>query len=98
MIPIKFETLKPPTLRACTEMAWGDTVLDDAVMSLHRAPPRPQGEMYPAGRRGPQRGKIPEADGGRLAAPDPGLRGRRGGVGAGFEPECGNLVLLVADA
>jgi hypothetical protein len=47
--------------------------------------------MYPAGRRGP-------ADGGGQAAPDPGLRRRRGGVSAGFEPEVGYLVLLVADA
>jgi hypothetical protein len=35
-----------------------------------------RGEMYPAGRRGPWWGKIPQADGGGRAAPDPGLRGR----------------------
>jgi hypothetical protein len=32
-------------------------------------------------------GKIPEADGSVRAAPDPGLRRRRSGVGAGLEPE-----------
>ncbi len=57
-----------------------------------------RGEVYPASRRGPWRGKIPAADGGRQAASDPGLRRRRSGVGAGFEPEGGHLVLLVADA
>ncbi len=57
-----------------------------------------RGEMYPAGCRGPRRGKIPEAGGGGRAAPDPGLRWRRSGVSAGFEPEGGHLVLLVADA
>ena len=54
--------------------------------------------MYPACRRGPWRGKIPEADGGGRAAPDPGLRRWRGRVGAGFEPEGGHLVFLVDDA
>jgi hypothetical protein len=53
--------------------------------------------MYPAGRRGPWQ-KILEADGGGRAAPDPGLCRWRGRVGAGFEPEGGHLVLLVADA
>jgi hypothetical protein len=43
-------------------------------------------------------GKILEADGGGRAAPDPGLHGRRCGVGAGLESEGGHLVLLVADA
>ncbi len=43
------------------------------------------------------RGKIPQADGGRRAAPDPGLRRWHSGVGAGFEPEGGHLVLIVAD-
>jgi hypothetical protein len=33
----------------------------------------------------------------RRAAPDPGLHRRRSGVGAGFEPEGGHLVLLVTD-
>jgi hypothetical protein len=55
------------------------------------------GEVYMAGRRGPWRGKIPEADGGRRAAPDPELHRRRCKVGAGFEFEGGHLVLLVAD-
>jgi hypothetical protein len=50
------------------------------------------------GRRGPWWGKIPEADGGGRAAPDPGLRRRRCGVGAELESEGGHLVLLVADA
>ncbi len=54
--------------------------------------------MYPAGRHGPWRRKIPEADGGGQAAPDPGLRRWRGRIGAGFEPEGGHLVLLVANA
>ncbi len=53
--------------------------------------------MYPAGRCGPWREKIPEADGGGQAAPDPGLRRRCSGVGAGFEPEDGHLVLLFTD-
>ena len=39
------------------------------------------GEVYPAGRRGPWWGKIPEEDGGGRAAPDPGLRRRRCRVG-----------------
>ncbi len=56
------------------------------------------GEMYPAGRCGPRRGKIPEADRGERAAPDPWLRWQRSGVGAGFEPEAGHLVLLVTNA
>jgi hypothetical protein len=56
------------------------------------------GEVYPAGRRGPWWGKIPEADGDGRAAPDPGLRRRCCGVGAGLESEGGHLVLLVADA
>ncbi len=56
------------------------------------------GEMYPAGRRGAWWGKIPKADDGGWAAPDPGLRRRRGGVSAGFESEGGHLVLLVANA
>jgi hypothetical protein len=55
------------------------------------------GRMYPAGRCGSWREKISKADGGGRADPDPGLRGRRGGVGEGFEPEGGHLVLLVAD-
>ncbi len=57
-----------------------------------------RGEMNPAGRRGPRREKIPEADGGGQAAPDPGLRRRCSGVGAGFKLESGHLVPLVADA
>ena len=56
------------------------------------------GGMYPAGHCGSWREKISEADGGGRATPDPGLRGRRSGVGEGFEPEGGHLVLLVADA
>ncbi len=56
------------------------------------------GEMYPAGRRGPWQGNFPEVDSGGQAAPDPGLRRWHGRVGAGFEPEGGHLVLLVADA
>ncbi len=56
------------------------------------------GKVYPAGHRGHWRGKIPEADGGGRAAPDPGLRGRRCRVGAGLESEGGHLVLPVADA
>jgi hypothetical protein len=56
------------------------------------------GRSVPASSRSPWRAKIPEADGGRRAASDPGLRRRRSGVGAGFEPEGGHLVLLVADA
>ncbi len=56
------------------------------------------GEVYPAGPRGPWRGKIPEADSGGQAAPDPGLCRWRCGVGAGLESEGGHLVLLVADA
>jgi hypothetical protein len=56
------------------------------------------GKMYPTGRRGPRRGKIPKADGGGRAATDPGLRRWRGRLGAGFEPEGGHLVLLVANA
>jgi hypothetical protein len=56
------------------------------------------GEVYPAGRRGPWRGKIPEADGGGWAALDPGLRRWRCRVGAGLESEGRHLVLLVADA
>jgi hypothetical protein len=55
------------------------------------------GEIYPAGRRGPRRGKIPEADGGGLATPDPGFRRWRGRVGAGLQSEGGHLVLLVAE-
>ncbi len=43
-------------------------------------------------------GKIPEADGSGWAAPDPWLRGWRCRVGAGFESEGGDLVLLVANA
>jgi hypothetical protein len=54
--------------------------------------------MYTAGRRGSWRGKIPEADGGGRAAPDPGLRGLCCRVGAGLESEGGHLVLPVADA
>jgi hypothetical protein len=57
-----------------------------------------QCDVYPADCHGPWRGKIPQADGGGRAAPDPGLRRRHSGVGAGFEPEGGYLVLLVADA
>ncbi len=56
------------------------------------------GEVYPVDRHSPWWGKIPEADGGKQAAPDPGLRRRRCGVGAGLESEGGHLVLLVADA
>jgi hypothetical protein len=38
----------------------------------------------------------PPVDGGDgRAAPDPGLRRRRSGVGAGLEPESGHLVLFV---
>jgi len=44
--------------------------------------------------RGKRFPEIPEADGGGQAAPDYGLRSV---VGAGFEPEGGHLVLLVAD-
>ncbi len=44
------------------------------------------GQMYPAGCRGAPCGKIPEADVGGRAAPDPGLRRRRGRVHTGFEP------------
>ncbi len=55
-------------------------------------------EVYPAGRRGPWRGKIPEADGGGWAAPDPGLHRWRCRVGAGFESVGGDLDLLVTDA
>jgi hypothetical protein len=54
--------------------------------------------MYPAGRCGPWRGKVPEVDGSGRAAPDPGLRGRRCRVSAGLETEGGHLVLPVADA
>ncbi len=54
--------------------------------------------MYPAGRSGPWRGEIPEADCHGLEAPVTGLRRRCSGDGAGFEPEDGHLVLLVADA
>jgi hypothetical protein len=54
--------------------------------------------MYPASRRGPWQGEIPEADVSGWAAPDPGLRRLSGRVGAGFEPESGHFVLLVADA
>jgi hypothetical protein len=56
-----------------------------------------RGEMYPAGRSGPWWGKIPEADGDRSAAPEPGLRQRCCRVGAGLESEGRHLVLLVAD-
>ncbi len=55
-------------------------------------------EVYPVGCHGPWWGKIPEADGGGRAAPDPGLRRRRIRVRAGLESEGGHLVLLVADA
>ncbi len=55
-------------------------------------------EVYPAGRCGPWRGKIPEADSGERVAPDPGLRGWHCRVGAGFGSEGGDLDLLVADA
>jgi hypothetical protein len=54
--------------------------------------------MYPAGRHSTCRVKIPEADGGGRAAPDPRVCGLRSGVGEGLEPEGGHLVLFVADA
>jgi hypothetical protein len=54
--------------------------------------------MYPAGRRGPWRGKIREVDSSGRAAPDPGLRRRRCRDGAGLESEGRHLVLLVVDA
>jgi hypothetical protein len=53
---------------------------------------------YPAGCRSPWRGKIPEADGGGQATPDPGLRGRHCRVCAGLESEGRHLALLVANA
>jgi hypothetical protein len=56
------------------------------------------GKVQPAGRCGPGRGKISEADYGERAAPDSGLHGRCCRVGAGFEAEGRHLVLLVADA
>ena len=55
-------------------------------------------EVYPAGRSGPGRREIPEADNGGRAAPDPGLRRMCCRVSAGLESEGRHLVLLVADA
>jgi hypothetical protein len=55
-------------------------------------------EVYPVGRCGPWRGKIPEADGGGRAVPDSGLRRWRCRVCAGFESDGGDLDLLVTDA
>ncbi len=55
------------------------------------------GEVYPAGRSGPRRQEIPEADGGGRAAPDHGYRGRPYRIRAGFESEGRHLVHLVAD-
>ncbi len=45
------------------------------------------GKVQPVWRYGPGRGKIPEADSGWRAAPDPRLRGRLCRVGAGLESE-----------
>ncbi len=56
------------------------------------------GEAYSAGRHGPRRWKVSEADGGERAAPDPGQRKQRCRVGAGLESEGRHLVLLVSDA
>jgi hypothetical protein len=56
------------------------------------------GKMYPAGRRSPWRGKIPEADSSGRAAPDPVLCRRRCRDSAGLVPEGRHLVLLVVDA
>jgi hypothetical protein len=50
--------------------------------------------MYPAGPRDDWWGKIPEADGGMRAAPDPGLRRWRSGVGAGLSQRVDTLSSL----
>ncbi len=52
------------------------------------------GRSVPDGLPRPLVGKIPEADGGGWAAPDPGLRRRRCRIGAGLESDGGHLVLL----
>jgi hypothetical protein len=57
-----------------------------------------RGEVYPAGRHGVQRGKIPTADSSGRATPGPGLRRRHCGVSAGLQPESVHLVLLVTSA
>ena len=56
------------------------------------------GRSIPGGPSRPLAVRNPGSDGGGRAAPDPGLRRRRCGVGAGLESEGGHLVLLVADA
>jgi hypothetical protein len=53
--------------------------------------------VHTAGRHGPRRREIPEAYGGRRAAPNPGRRGRRCGIRAWFESESWHLVHLVVD-
>ena len=56
------------------------------------------GEVDPAGCHGPRRWKVPEADGGGRAAPNPGQRRLRSRICAWFESEGRHLVHLVADA
>ncbi len=77
-------------LSACQgKMVPGAVLLVAVGQSVPGRPPRPLvGENPGSGWR-----RV-----GRRPAPDPGLRGRRCGVGAGLESEGGHLVLLVADA
>ncbi len=65
----------------------GAVLLVAVGLSVRGGPPRP-----------PRRRETSEADGGWLAAPDPGKSGRRCSIGAGLESEGRHLVLPVADA